>query len=494
MHAFLLERIAKEIEGKFLNIELVDAFTTAIDELNLVFGDDVIKINFFQGRLFFQTPDFGKLQKKNRLPIFASLIGRTLQSVKIHPYERSFSLIFKEGEELHFFGYGKFSQITHYVSRSWEATFPLKNKRIDYAGSTNKIEVDETTTTQQLKFLTAFQISQLVEKAFDSSTVAEKKQSLNQLRDEYLSGLLYINKTSQSYDLSYRRENECIAHFESALVACDHYARLYISHQVFTQTKANQLAVLTKELKRIDKKIKSAKIQIGELQKASRYKDKADLIMANLWQLEKGMTDIKLPSFDGDQWIKVQLKKDLTPQANAARLYRKGKNEKMRLQFAEENLKKMLETHQKKLEEIQAVQQTEDLKALRKNTISKQTAPKIKLPYRLVHYDGFEIRVGKGARENDELLRNHTSKFDLWLHAKDVSGSHVIIFNPNKKEVPNSVLERAAELAAYYSKARTEQLAAVHYTHRKYVRKPKGAHPGSVKIDHQNTMLVEPNL
>ena len=136
----------------------------------------------------------------------------------------------------------------------------------------------------------------------------------------------------------------------------------------------------------------------------------------------------------------------------------------------------------------------EGLKELRKEWYVKQNKANIKLPYRLIHFQGFEIRVGKGARENDELLRYHTTKTDHWLHAKDVSGSHVIIRNPNKQDIPQSVIEKAAQVAAHYSKAKSEGLAAVMVTERKYVRKPKGAHPGMVKVDHAETVLVTPGL
>jgi predicted ribosome quality control (RQC) complex YloA/Tae2 family protein len=80
------------------------------------------------------------------------------------------------------------------------------------------------------------------------------------------------------------------------------------------------------------------------------------------------------------------------------------------------------------------------------------------------------------------------------LHAKDVSGSHVIIRNPGNQVISDSIIERAAQIAAYYSKAKNEGLAAVIYCDCKYVRKPKGAHPGMVKVNREETILVEPQL
>ena len=106
--------------------------------------------------------------------------------------------------------------------------------------------------------------------------------------------------------------------------------------------------------------------------------------------------------------------------------------------------------------------------------------------------EGFEVLVGKSAKGNDEMLRNYAWKEDLWLHAKDVSGSHVLIKFKSGITFPKSVIERAAELAAYYSKNKNESLAAVIYTPSKYVRKVKGSAPGSVMVSKEDILLIPP--
>ena len=83
-------------------------------------------------------------------------------------------------------------------------------------------------------------------------------------------------------------------------------------------------------------------------------------------------------------------------------------------------------------------------------------------------------------------------KDDLWLHAKDVSGSHVIIKFQAGKTFPTTVIEKAAQLAAWYSKRKSDSLCPVIYTPKKFVRKPKGAAPGSVIVDRENVILVTP--
>ena len=104
----------------------------------------------------------------------------------------------------------------------------------------------------------------------------------------------------------------------------------------------------------------------------------------------------------------------------------------------------------------------------------------------------FDIWIGKNAKNNDLLTQKYAHKDDLWLHAKDVTGSHVIIKQQPGKNFPEPVIEKAAQLAAYFSKMRTDSLCAVIYTPKKYVRKPKGLPEGAVIVDKEKVLLVEP--
>lgn len=108
--------------------------------------------------------------------------------------------------------------------------------------------------------------------------------------------------------------------------------------------------------------------------------------------------------------------------------------------------------------------------------------------------DGFEILVGKGAKDNDYLTFRVARSLDLWMHAADYPGSHVVIKNPNRQEIPQKTLLEAAQLAAFFSQARNETKAAVHYTQKKFVNKPKGAVPGLVSLASFKTILVEPKV
>lgn len=110
------------------------------------------------------------------------------------------------------------------------------------------------------------------------------------------------------------------------------------------------------------------------------------------------------------------------------------------------------------------------------------------LPYKRFDFGGYEIRVGKNAADNDELTLKYSYKEDLWLHARGVTGSHVIIKHQAGKTIPQQVINYAAELAVQYSKARNQQNFPVIVTAKKYVRKVKGSPPGAVVVSREGVV------
>ncbi len=106
--------------------------------------------------------------------------------------------------------------------------------------------------------------------------------------------------------------------------------------------------------------------------------------------------------------------------------------------------------------------------------------------------DGYEILVGRAARDNDELTFRTARPYDLWLHAADYPGSHVVVRNPTRKEIPHRTIIEAAELAANFSQASANAKVDVHYTQRKFLSKPKNSAPGLVRMSAFRSLAVEP--
>jgi predicted ribosome quality control (RQC) complex YloA/Tae2 family protein len=142
------------------------------------------------------------------------------------------------------------------------------------------------------------------------------------------------------------------------------------------------------------------------------------------------------------------------------------------------------------------LEKTEVFKEL--ETLKKKYGPKPKAAeveeekFKVYELMGFTILVGRNADNNDELTQRFAKKNDLWLHARDVSGSHVVIKHQAGKNFPKPVIEAAASLAAFYSKRKNESLCPVIYTEKKFVRKIKGSPAGKVKVEKENVMLVQP--
>lgn len=114
-------------------------------------------------------------------------------------------------------------------------------------------------------------------------------------------------------------------------------------------------------------------------------------------------------------------------------------------------------------------------------------------PYRTVDVDGYEILVGRGDEDNDHLTFEVAEPHDLWLHvAGGTPGSHVVVKNPDRGEIPREVIERAAELAAWYSKARGAPRVEVHYCRASDVSKPRGAPRGLVELRRWKSVKVKP--
>ncbi|GMV14976.1 MAG: DUF814 domain-containing protein [Myxococcales bacterium] len=114
-------------------------------------------------------------------------------------------------------------------------------------------------------------------------------------------------------------------------------------------------------------------------------------------------------------------------------------------------------------------------------------------PYRSVEIDGYQVLIGRGEEENDELTFRIAEPHDLWLHVGGgTPGSHVVIKNPERGEVPREVIEKAAAVAAWYSKARNASRVEVHVCRASDVSKPRGAPAGLVQIQREKRLKVCP--
>ncbi len=230
-----------------------------------------------------------------------------------------------------------------------------------------------------------------------------------------------------------------------------------------------------------------------------------DIVTANLHNIARGQTRLIATDFYNEmQPIEIALKPELSPQQNAARLYKeynKAKNaekilsEQIRLGETEaEYLAAVLDElsraeNERDLAEIRAeLEQGGYVRAERK----KQQKLQPSRPMEFVSSDGFPIFVGRNNRQNDLLSLKSARKDDLWLHVQKFHGTHVIIACAGVQP-PDETITEAAQLAAFYSQAREGQNVPVDVTPVRFLKKPNGAKPGMVVYDRYRTVIVTPD-
>jgi predicted ribosome quality control (RQC) complex YloA/Tae2 family protein len=232
------------------------------------------------------------------------------------------------------------------------------------------------------------------------------------------------------------------------------------------------------------------------------YRHRADLIMAHLHDIAPGASQLEVIDFYTNEPVVLKLKPLEKPQRTAENLYRKAKNQ----QIEERQLQARISSREAEalqalelLEELDTQPALAELRALRAwrkqhalDPVPASAKAATELPFKVFEDQGFTILVGKNAQNNDLLTQKYAHKDDLWLHAKDVSGSHVVIRHRAGQPVPEPVVERAAQLAGWYSRRQHDSLCPVTVTPKKFVRKPKGALPGQVLVERERVVLVVP--
>lgn len=251
-------------------------------------------------------------------------------------------------------------------------------------------------------------------------------------------------------------------------------------------------------------RLQMQKADLEQCADREKYRIYAELIQANLFSLKKGSLFYDLPNYYQDyEMIRIPADPSLSPQQQSQKYYKEYRKKKT----AEEKLTQLIEAGEEELIYLESVldeltrSETEaDLAAIRmelgesgyiKKRSAKQKAPKVAEPMSFVSPDGFKILIGRNNVQNDKLSLKTAHGNDMWLHTQKIPGSHVIIVSENET-IPDSTVEYAAGLAAYYSKARQSALVPVDYTLAKNLKKPNGAKPGKVIYHVYNTIIINP--
>lgn len=503
---FFLKRLAESLNEKLIGFELLECFSQNKDEVVFGFAKEQrefwIRANLDPNISLLCFPPSISRAKRNSVDLFTEAIGTKVSACSIFHYERSFQLSLENGKALIFKMHGRRAnlllsegnQIVKIFRKSLtsdlqftldqlhkhleisEAAFaasgfkptallPALGKEADQYWRNHFEDLDELQKWKALQnllhLLEANPISLLQGDSPKISLLSEEKVETTNDPIE-ASNWLYEKKTRSFY--VDREKNQLLSSLKQQVKKSENY--------IFKT---------------------SEKLRVVAGQRSPE--EVANIIMANLHIISTGTSKVVLDDIYQGGLIDIKLSPTLSPQKNAENLYRKSKNRHQEIDTLKRNIAEKEQLIEKLREQMLEIEQMEDIRELRKQFKPKSpqnTANKKELPYHEFTRDGWLVFVGKNAKANDELTLKVAKKNDLWLHAKDVSGSHVVIRQKPGQNFPTHIIEYAAGLAALNSKRKSDTLCPVVFTPKKFVRKVKGSLPGQVMVDKEEVVLVAP--
>lgn len=421
--------------------------------------------------------DFTVSQKRQVLP--GLYYEEPPKSEKTDPYEADTSQILN--------ALSKYDKIDEGIMESFCGMSPILAREIAYKADNDPIN-GAVVLKQYLEKTESFQKNPIV--LIDKKTGAPK--------DCYV---FDIEQYGDFYDKKFfDTVNECVDFF---------YGEKDEKRKI-DEKKAGVVSVVNKAISKTSKKLDIHNKNIEKAKKKDKYRIYAELITANLYRLTKNAKSAVLENYyDNNAQLEVPLDETLSPARNAKKYfekYNKEKNmEKISRQMVSEleseleylfTVRDMAEicNDEKSLSEIKEELffggYINEKKQKNSNTKKKKTTFSKSLEF--VSSDGFVIMCGRNNRQNEELTLKIASKNDLWLHVRNVAGSHTVI-RSSGRDIPPKTLEEGAIIAAYYSKKSNDTKVDVDYTAVRYVKKPANAKPGMVIYDNFRGITVEPS-
>ncbi|MBQ8001692.1 MAG: NFACT family protein [Ruminococcus sp.] len=265
------------------------------------------------------------------------------------------------------------------------------------------------------------------------------------------------------------------------------------------------LKLISNHIGRLSRKISAQMAEQTKSKDREHLRICGDLLQANLYRIEKGAPFVDVENFYDENMATLRIKLDpaKSPAQNAQRYYKdyaRAKTADKMLSIQIEKGRQELEYLESVYDEIERAESERELSGIRQELIAegyikppkgKQKPPKELSPREYQVADGFTVLVGRNNRQNDMLTLKLSHKTDLWFHTKDIPGSHTVLLTEGREVSDEAILE-AAQICAYFSKARESSQVPVDYTLIKFVSKPQGSPAGRVIYIDQHTVYVTP--
>ncbi|MEG4035209.1 NFACT RNA binding domain-containing protein [Microcoleus sp. S36b_A4] len=322
----------------------------------------------------------------------------------------------------------------------------------------------------------------------------------------------YSAPSNSSFLTSVKSVTESVAELPSSVQEIlNSYYTGQINQEVFAQLRHQLTQKLNNVLAKLRLKANTFKERLQQSADADTHKSQADLLMANLQHWEPGMKSISLPDFETEKPVVISLNPEKNAVQNAQALYKKHQ----KLKRARIAVEPLLAAVQEEIDYLEQVEVALSVLETYRNTQDLQTLAEIReeliqqkyldVPdyrstdknaaiefHRYQSPSGFELLIGRNNRQNDQLTFRTANDYDLWFHTLEIPGSHALLRLEPGTVAEETDLQFAADMTAYYSRARHSEQVPVVYTEPKYVYKPKGAKPGMVVYKQERIVWGRP--
>ncbi|MBC7890903.1 MAG: DUF814 domain-containing protein [Sphingobacteriaceae bacterium] len=517
---YFLRQLTVQLAPKLIGLVLAECFSQEKDELVLGFcpdgkqwrhrRDGYIRATLRGDFAALAFPDEFRRAGKNSVDLFGDLLNRPVLAVRQFQNERAFALVFDDDWTLVFKLFGNRSNLV--LFRGEEALELFQNRLVadnnlvlnalDRAIDQSRAAFDQADGDWRKLFPTfGKEVNGALNTELAGVTDTDQRwQSVQRMRERLENPTQFFIKNIEHQPvLSLLAEGgEIRQTFVEPIAAANALYYAYSRLSTIDREKSAALRILGKRIQKTDDYLEMAWEKLAAVEKALKKEEIGHLLMANLHAVPERAESVEVLDFYRNVPLKIKLKPELSPQKNAEAYYRKAKNEKIEVSRSLEAIEVREADKAEAKRHRAAIESIEGVKELRKYLKNNGLLEADKVPetvdtlFKKVVVDGFEVLIGRNARNNDLLTQRYARKEDLWLHARDVPGSHVVIRRRPGQNFPGRVIERAAQLAAWYSKRRSDTLCPVIVTPRKFVRKTRDLLEGQVIVDKEEVVLVEP--
>ncbi|MGM9994029.1 MAG: NFACT family protein [Candidatus Avigastranaerophilus sp.] len=344
----------------------------------------------------------------------------------------------------------------------------LKVSFESFLDSIDNNNISASTGTKYL-YLTAAIVEQI-------NKSAKSKQELYEKLKEFLSGKKYSYNISEDFSKFFLFEFENSFTYNNVNELIDTYFSFHQNKFAAGNLRQKNIKLINNQLKRLSSLKEKQEEQIKKLDKALEYKNKGDILSANIYALKNIKNKTELYDFEGNK-ITIELDENLSAAQNITRYYNLYKKTKTAYDHAkimiENTNSELLYFEEQKFYTLQA-NDIETLKEIynelsNENNKTDDKSNEIKIEF--IEYQGFRIYIGKNKKQNDYILSKISSADDMWFHPQNAAGAHILVKRTGNGEITDNIILKAAQITKEYSSQRNNSKTPIIYTKRKYVKK-----------------------